>query len=102
MERSPWVLDVGALSFLEEDWCVNEALRSVGLSIRLHPLQGSLGIWNGKEFASEQGLNQDRSSWWNLVKRMWRYGISPWTLQQALKRDLDRWQSFIYTRLLTV
>jgi prenylcysteine oxidase/farnesylcysteine lyase len=94
MERSPWVLDVGAVSFLEEDWCVNEAIRSTGLRTRLDPLQGSLGVWNGREFTFKQDSDQQPSSWWNLGKMMWRYGMSPWTLQQAVKRDLDKWQNF--------
>jgi prenylcysteine oxidase/farnesylcysteine lyase len=94
MEPSPFVLNVGTLSFTEQDWCINEAIRSVGLSTSPTPLQGSLGIWNGKEFINKQDPDYDHSSWWNLGKMIWRYGMSSWILQQAMEQDLDKWQKF--------
>ncbi len=48
----------------------------------------ALGIWNGEEFVFKQS---DASyNWWNNVKLLWKYGMSPIRTQRLMKDTVNR------------
>ena len=99
-------LETGASAFAEDDWCVNELIRSVGLRTvaTLQPSwqdPKSIGVWDGRNsFLCLD--NHDRSflgSWWQSARLLWKYGPSPvklhWQIKATMKRlhDLGRFST---------
>jgi len=56
-----------------------------------------LGIWDGSEFVLIQANDDGRSrwqGWWDLVKLLWKYGLSPITTQRLTKNAVGKFLRF--------
>ena len=90
-------VESGAAAFTEDDWCMKEAMREVGLK----PVQHSrpdyhTGVWDGNEFLVRYD-NSDKplsGTWWRLPNWLWRYGSSLSKIQEMIKRSAERFSSF--------
>ena len=90
-------VESGAAAFTEDDWCMKEAMREVGLK----PVQHSrpdyhTGVWDGNEFLVRYD-NSDKplsGTWWQLPNWLWRYGSSLSKIQEMIKRSAERFSSF--------
>lgn len=49
--------------------------------------EDSIGIWDGKEFVVTL---QNTSSWWNIGKILWRYGLAPIKAQNLMKATVKK------------
>lgn len=73
-------LEIGASIFVEANKNLMKATDVFGLkrttltSLDEHVTKErpGLGVWNGKEF-----LYEDTGSYWNSLKALWRYGLTP-------------------------
>ncbi|KAK3173143.1 hypothetical protein OEA41_006472 [Lepraria neglecta] len=92
-------IEIGAVGFSEEDWCLVQAMEEVGLK---HASDGNdkkhVGVWDGDDYIVLSSLdNGSTSRWWQSVKSLWRYGMSPFRIQsksagigiQTLSRQRD-------------
>lgn len=74
-------LELGASIFVEANKNLMKATKIFGLKrTRLTAISDEvettnrpgLGVWNGKEF-----LFEDTGTYWNKMKTLWRYGLTP-------------------------
>ena len=84
----PWqVVEAGAVDFSEDDWCISEAMREVGLKSRKTRINHlRTGIWDGEDFLVEyQDEEEAKDSWWRSLKWLWRYGWSAHRFEELAK-----------------
>ena len=65
-------IEVGAVAFSEEDWCLVQAMEEVGLK---HASDGNdkkhVGVWDGDDFIVLSSLDHgSKSRWWQSVKSL--------------------------------
>ena len=88
--------EAGSPAFYVEDWCINQAIKKVGLEIvQPNPLllPRKTGIWNGSHFWQSSTCAAKAPSWRDILK----YGLSPWRWRKVARRVLDNWDSFAST-----
>ena len=88
--RNP--IELGARSYTDDDWCMRNAVREVGLQGSLLKNLTSFGVFNGHEFI----LQDDRGekSWWDRAWAFWKYGFSPSRFQSAVAEATKQFQPF--------
>ncbi|PWN52994.1 hypothetical protein IE53DRAFT_384552 [Violaceomyces palustris] len=77
-------VEVGASIFAAVNYNLLRAVKKFKLETTSPDLQGSTGIWDGQQFLFEG----DTSSWWSSAKMLWRYGYSPVSTQNLVKKAL--------------
>ena len=86
-------IELGASIFVQVNENLVNASRDLGLDIRgadyFRPQEtdDSIGIWDGSEFVFKL---QNSSSWWNIAKLFWRYGLAPLRTQNLMKSVVGR------------
>ena len=87
-------VELGASIFVKVNYNLASAVERFNLSTvnyggeDLDGLTNSLGIWNGKEFVF---IQSDASyEWWNNVKMLWKYGMSPIRTQRLRKETVNK------------
>ena len=94
-------IDVGAVAFSEEDWCLVQAMEEV----RLKPASDGndkkhVVAWDGDDFIVLSSLNNGSTSrWWQSVKLLWRYGMSPFRTQPVFQTVFEKMRSFAMYQL---
>ena len=95
--------ELGASIFIEENHILYNAAQEFGLdtgALRTLSEQGySLGIWDGREFVFQQENRNGKSSWWDIAKLLWRYGLAPIRTQRLVKSTLHRFDKMYYKPL---
>ena len=90
-------VESGASAFTEDDWCLKEAMREVGLKPVSHSRADyHTGIWDGNDFLVRYD-NSDKplsSTWWWSPKWLWRYGSSLPKVQEMVKSSAESFSSF--------
>ncbi|KAG4433756.1 hypothetical protein IFR05_010755 [Cadophora sp. M221] len=118
-------IEIGAPAASTHDWCFLRAMKDVVLAPKepdwdwkFHIMR-TVGVWNGAGFVSTGPHEPRCSTWWELMKMvwregrtawllrkvslphwvevgklMWKYGLSPWTFERATLSDLKTWDSF--------
>ena len=87
-------VELGASIFVEVNHNIVSAVERFNLSTvnyggnDLDGLPTALGIWNGERLVF---LQSDGSySWWNTVKILWKYGMSPIRTQTLMKSTVNK------------
>ncbi|KAL9550938.1 hypothetical protein MBANPS3_004512 [Mucor bainieri] len=87
-------IELGASIFVEANKNLMMATEKFGLNrTRLNSLEEEiavknrpgLGVWNGKEF-----LFEESGSYWDSMKALWRYGLTPLKFQRKQKEVVAR------------
>ncbi|KAJ6020643.1 Prenylcysteine oxidase [Penicillium herquei] len=87
-DDSAYPIELGASIFVEINENLMNASHALGLDIRgadhFRPKEAeeSIGIWDGSNFVFT--LKND-SSWWNIGRLIWRYGLAPIRTQNLMK-----------------
>ncbi|KAJ5601768.1 hypothetical protein N7510_011302 [Penicillium lagena] len=82
-------IELGASIFVQVNANLVNASRDLGLNMRsadyARPRESSdsIGIWDGESFVFAL---KDASSWWNIAKLVWRYGLAPLKTQRLVKK----------------
>jgi prenylcysteine oxidase / farnesylcysteine lyase len=50
----------------------------------------SIGVWDGESFVFRQAASKGGSSWWDIAKLLWRYGLAPIRTQSLMKSTVGR------------
>ncbi|PVH74685.1 hypothetical protein DL98DRAFT_22018 [Cadophora sp. DSE1049] len=118
-------IEVGATAASNHDWCFLRAMKDVGLAPKVPDLGWyyrvvkTVGVWTGEELVSAGPHEPQCSTWWEMilkvwrdgmtawhlrkisppmswdvVKLMWRYGLSAWKFHRAVSSDLAAWDNF--------
>lgn len=93
-----YIVESGAAAFTEDDWCLKEAMREVGLKPAPHSRSDHhTGVWDGNEFFVRYDNSDEPLSgtWWRRPKWAWRYGSSLSEVQEMIKRSTERFSSFV-------
>jgi prenylcysteine oxidase/farnesylcysteine lyase len=86
-------IELGASIFVEVNYNLVNASRDLGLGVRSagferpHEIPEVLGVWDGKEFVF---VMEESSSWWNIAKLIWRYGLAPIRTQNLMKSTVNK------------
>ncbi|KAL3453432.1 hypothetical protein BJX65DRAFT_263882 [Aspergillus insuetus] len=86
-------IELGASIFVEVNYNLVNASRDLGLGVRNagyerpHETPEVLGVWDGKEFVF---VMEESSSWWNIAKLIWRYGLAPIRTQNLMKSTVNK------------
>ncbi|KAJ5290350.1 acetamidase [Penicillium atrosanguineum] len=87
-DHPAYPIELGASIFVEVNHNLVNASRDLGLHVRSadhgrpQETDDSIGIWNGKEFVFTL---KNSSSWWNIGRLFWRYGMAPLRAQNLMK-----------------
>ncbi|KAJ5094472.1 Prenylcysteine oxidase [Penicillium angulare] len=85
--------ELGASIFVEVNQNLMNASRTLGLNVRGAAYErpgetdDSIGIWDGSQFVFTL---KDSSSWWNIARLFWRYGLAPLYTQNLMKRVVGK------------
>lgn len=81
---------MGASIFVEVNTILKNATEQFGLRPResYTDEEEMLGIWNGDSFV----YTQKGSSWWNIVKLFWKYGLAPYRTQQLMQSTVGNFR----------
>lgn len=93
-------VELGASIFVHENTNLVNATRDLGLKIKGSSSStrktqeseddaDSLGIWDGSQFVYSI---KDTFNWWEIGKLVWRYGLSPFKAQRAMKDTVQRFK----------
>ncbi|RDW86777.1 putative prenylcysteine lyase [Aspergillus mulundensis] len=85
-------IELGASIFVQVNYNLVNASKELGLDVRGASFErtgnrDAIGIWDGKEFAY---VMEDSSSWWNIAKLLWRYGLAPVRAQNLMKSTVSK------------
>lgn len=86
-------IELGASIFVEVNQILMNASYDLGLFVlgadhaRPKQTDDSIGIWDGSKFVFKL---QNSSSWWNIAKLFWRYGLAPLRTQNLMKEIVGR------------
>ncbi|KAL2815529.1 hypothetical protein BJX63DRAFT_389778 [Aspergillus granulosus] len=86
-------IELGASIFVEVNYNLVNASKELGLGIRNagyerpHETAEVLSVWDGKEFVF---VMEESSSWWNIAKLIWRYGLAPVRTQNLMKSTVNK------------
>ncbi|KAJ6115715.1 Prenylcysteine oxidase [Penicillium sp. IBT 18751x] len=87
-DHPAYPIELGASIFVEVNHILVNASRDLGLNVRSadhgRPQESdeSIGIWDGKKFVFTL---KNSSSWWNIGRLFWRYGLAPLRAQNLMK-----------------
>jgi Prenylcysteine lyase/NAD(P)-binding Rossmann-like domain len=79
--------ETGAHTFYSDDWCLQSAIDEVGLRQKLephYPVQKTVGVWDGQNFILRRESDLKSSTWRDLARSIWRYGLSPRRLRDLV------------------
>ncbi|CAI2183377.1 9495_t:CDS:2 [Funneliformis geosporum] len=82
-------IELGASIFVDVNYHLVENAEKFGLEFIKYgeELENSkMGIWNGKEFVFEQSF----SSYWDIMKLFWKYGLAPMKVQNLVKEVIGK------------
>ncbi|KAJ5661308.1 Prenylcysteine oxidase [Penicillium longicatenatum] len=86
-------IELGASIFVKVNQILMNASDDLGLFVlgadhaRPRQTDDSIGIWDGSKFVFTV---QNSSSWWNIAKLFWRYGLAPLRTQNLMKEIVGR------------
>ncbi|KAJ5552160.1 Prenylcysteine oxidase [Penicillium frequentans] len=86
-------IELGASIFVEVNQILMNASYDLGLFVlgadyaRPKQTDDTIGIWDGSKFVFTV---QDTSSWWNIAKLFWKYGLAPLRTQNLMKEIVGR------------
>lgn len=92
-EDPAYPIELGASIFVQVNANLLNASRDLGLSVRSadygrpKETDESIGIWDGTQLVFT--LKND-SSWWNIGRLFWRYGLAPLRTQNLMKNIVGR------------
>ncbi|RAL10849.1 putative prenylcysteine lyase [Aspergillus homomorphus CBS 101889] len=86
-------IELGASIFVSVNYNLVNASRDLGLIARsadyARPKEtdDTIGIWDGEQMVF---VFTDSSSWWNLAKLLWRYGMAPVNAYRLMKSTVNK------------
>ncbi|KAL2835016.1 hypothetical protein BDW59DRAFT_136979 [Aspergillus cavernicola] len=86
-------IELGASIFVKVNYNLVNASQELGLNVRgasyERPQETNevLGVWDGEQFVF---VMEDSSSWWNIAKLIWRYGLAPIRAQNLMKATVSK------------
>ena len=92
-DNPAYPVELGASIFVSANYNLVNASRDLGLisrgasSAQPKESEDSIGIWDGKKFVVSL---QNTSSWWNIGKILWRYGLAPIRAQSLMKSTVKK------------
>ncbi|CEL07451.1 hypothetical protein ASPCAL10608 [Aspergillus calidoustus] len=92
-DNPAYPIELGASIFVEVNYNLVNASKDLGLGVksagyeRPHETAEVLGVWDGKEFVF---VMEESSSWWNIAKLIWRYGLAPVRTQNLMKSTVNK------------
>lgn len=100
-------VELGASIFVHENTNLVNATRDLGLRIKGSSSRStqkrqeskseddadSLGIWDGTQFVYSV---KDSFNWWEIGKLVWRYGLSPFRAQSAMKNTIQKFKEMYH------
>lgn len=87
-------VELGASIFVEVNRNLMKAAEDFGLTTKAaghdapNEAAHNLGVWDGSRFVFLQKRASFR--WWNILKVLWRYGLSPVRTQNLMKSTVDK------------
>ena len=96
-DKSGVIVEVGARSLYDDDWCLKEAMREVGLKPEYRrQFNHRTSVWDGNDFliSYEDDKGPGTGSWRDSLKWVWIYGRSPSQLQSMVKATFDKFSAF--------
>lgn len=85
-------VELGASIFVEVNKILVEAAEEFGLDTKDDVSTAEepeiLGIWNGDRFVFTQ--KEGGSTWWDITKLIWKYGLAPIRTQRLMKRTVEK------------
>lgn len=91
-------IELGASIFVSVNHILLEATNALNLSTNSTSSQTqneddeeqSLGVFNGQRFVFIQSMGEGKLNyWWNTVKILWKYGISPFRSMKLMRSTVD-------------
>ncbi|KAL4908075.1 hypothetical protein BDW74DRAFT_166615 [Aspergillus multicolor] len=91
-DNPAYPIELGASIFVQINYNLVNATKELGLGISGASFErtgnsDAIGIWDGKEFVY---VMEDSSSWWNIAKLLWRYGLAPVRAQNLMKSTVSK------------
>ncbi len=93
--------ELGASIFVEVNQILYNAAQDFDLmttalrTSHVKESQYSLGVWDGVSFVLRMAATEGGgSSWWDIGKLVWRYGLAPYRTQQLMKSTTGRFFRF--------
>jgi prenylcysteine oxidase/farnesylcysteine lyase len=92
-DKPAYPIELGASIFVQVNHNLVNASRDLGLNVRSadhgrpRETDESIGIWDGKEFVFTL---KNSSSWWNIGRLFWRYGMAPLRAQNLMKNIVGK------------
>lgn len=92
-------MELGASIFVSVNHILVDAVKEFGLSIDSSDPSDdgeededqTLGVYDGEGFVFTQSRGDGKiSEWWNTVKILWKYGISPIRTQKLMKATVGK------------
>ncbi|KKK16375.1 hypothetical protein ARAM_002766 [Aspergillus rambellii] len=86
-------VELGASIFVNVNHILVNASKELGLNAqsasdeRPRETEDILGVWDGEQFVF---VMEDSSSWWNIAKLIWRYGLAPVRTQTLMKNTVKK------------
>ncbi|KAL3482404.1 Prenylcysteine lyase-domain-containing protein [Aspergillus californicus] len=86
-------IELGASIFVKVNYNLVNASKELGLNVngasyeRPQESPDTLGVWDGEQFVF---VMEDSSSWWNIAKIIWRYGLAPIRTQNLMKATVNK------------
>lgn len=93
--KSAFNVECGAATFTDDDWCIKEAMREVGLKPTRSTLNDDVGVWDGHDLLVSYG-DKDKplsGTWWQSPKWLWRYGLSLSKVQEMIVKNAESFSS---------
>ncbi|KAL4879657.1 Prenylcysteine lyase-domain-containing protein [Aspergillus karnatakaensis] len=86
-------IELGGSIFVKVNYNLVNASKELGLNVqgasveRPEESAETLGVWDGEQFVF---VMQDSSSWWDIAKLIWRYGLAPIRTQNLMKSTVNK------------
>lgn len=88
-------VEVGAPTFYSDDECLQTSMDEVGLRRKLephYPRKKRVGVWDGQSFVLHREKDLKSTTWRDMVRSTWRYGLSPRRLRDLVAERLAQFQ----------
>ncbi|PWY92628.1 Prenylcysteine oxidase [Aspergillus heteromorphus CBS 117.55] len=86
-------VELGASIFVDINQHLVNASKELGLHVtsanylRPRETEDTIGVWDGEQFAF---VMKDSSSWWNIAKLIWKYGLAPIRTYRLMKFTVNK------------
>lgn len=96
-DTSGKIVEAGAVSFSDDDWCLKEAMQEVGLKPAYKRQSNHrTGVWDGNDFliSYQDDEAPGTGSWRDSLRWFWKYGRAPSQLQSMVLVAFENFHTF--------